>query len=78
VFVATNEYQISSSAVPAHPGNDWVENWVDWAVSEVVQVEPALTPNATAPQILSFAGGGGGVPTQIEKLLVVPTVAVVV
>jgi hypothetical protein len=71
VPVATNEYQTSSSAVPAQPAADCVALTV---VPDVVDehVNEGLTVKATAPEQLSLAGGGGGVVTQIVNVPFVP------
>lgn len=56
MLVASNEYHMSSSAVPVQPANDCVADCVLCPVRAVVQVSPD-TVKEIAPQILSLVGG---------------------
>jgi hypothetical protein len=79
--VATNEYHTSSFTPAAEQvGAGAVETVAETVVPVVVAVQTreGLTIKLTAAAQLSFAGGGGGVPTQMVKLADKPTVAVVV
>jgi hypothetical protein len=65
VFTAVKLYQTSSSAVPEQPTNDCVAPIVVPAVFE----QTVFTNKLTALLQISFAGAGGGLVTQIVKVL---------